>query len=67
MNHAWEWGDPMVVLQRKQAAAARQAQACGQCAHKQIQRLDGKEIFDCGKRQYYGWRCKFFRISSELK
>jgi hypothetical protein len=62
MNHSWEWGDPERVLIRRQEEAARQAKACGQCVHKQVQQLEGKTIFDCSKRQDYGRRCRFFRI-----
>ena len=63
---SWEWGNPESVLIRRQEEVARQAKACGQCVHKQIQKIDGKEIYDCSKRQDYGWRCRFYRIHSTI-
>jgi len=59
----WEFGDPMEVAARRQAAAQRQERACGQCERKISMDWRGQTLHACGqKRRTYGVRCEFFRM-----
>jgi hypothetical protein len=60
---SWEWGDPMQVLERKQAQAARKHEQCGQCIHAKRDIFLQHPVMVCTvRRQTYGYRCHRFEI-----
>lgn len=61
---AWQYGNPEMVLMRKQETATRQQAQCGSCAHHRSIEFRGEVVHACiFKRQTYGVRCKLFEIT----
>jgi len=55
------YGDPMLILERKQQAQARKDAQCGGCIHATSSVFKGQP--SCTKKWHtYGYRCKFYQL-----
>lgn len=56
---AWQWRDPMYVLERKQTQQAARHKQCGDCKyHQQLKLKEVEHICSIGRN--YGYRCDYF-------
>lgn len=61
------YGDPMLVLERKQERALRAHEACGDCKYHQTLELRNETLHSCTLRRRYGWRCISFELDETMK